>query len=416
VWSADVFEPVKGRSRWDYALERLSTVGAALDCSATGAMRVTSYFSGTPSFVFGPGTTLDQSVVLDPAQLGSITNRIELEFSYRYSRLWQLNQHYTWLVPAGNFCDWRVDSHELPTVDMIEDAATDAGQTMINGGFTYLPPSAADPCGTGAAWQNNFPDLLLGAGWTGARRWVQTVTETYTMVLAAPAGLVEATQVIERDSATLEIESKTIDAWTEDEITGGESGYEDVQDETRRALAVNIRLSVAFVKLVQAHRQDTLSWSLPTSMALGIDLVHTLELDDQGARAVGKCCRIVDTFDFDAGSAITKISIAVMRGGGESDPLQPPPRLGVVAIDPGELPTDALPSQIGGRSDSPEYDEDRDGFSGNWDTIDNDVGQEEYPRRMTATAPEIAAALRDEYSLESETVYRVRIPNDLLEL
>ncbi|POC72916.1 hypothetical protein, partial [Vibrio vulnificus] len=77
--------------------------------------------------------------------------------------------------------------------------------------------------------------------------------------------------------------------------------------------------------LIAAHRGTTVTWDVPTSMVLPIDLVHTLRLDDQGARAVGKCRRIVDRLDLGSGSALTTISIAVMRGGGgAADPLVPP--------------------------------------------------------------------------------------------
>ncbi|GLK88323.1 hypothetical protein [Pseudomonas turukhanskensis] len=416
VWSADLYEPVDGRSRWDYIQERLATVAGSLDCAADGSLRVTSWFAGAPQIVFGYGTTLDQTVEFDAAQLSNVTNRVEVEFSFRYSRLWQLNQHYTWLVPAGSFCAWRVDSHELPTKDMIEDAATDGGQTMINGTFVYLPPSAPDPCGTGSPWINTYPDLLTGAGWTGARRWAQAVTETYTMVFATPEGEVEATQIIKRDSGSLEIESDSIEAWTSDPITGGVSGYSDVLDESRRDLALRVKMLSARTQIIAANRDNGMSWQVPTPMALGTDLTSTLQLDDQRTKGLGKCRRIVHDLDFEAGTAITTISIAIMRGGGSSDALTAPPRLGVAHVDPGEKATDVLPSQIGGRSDSPPYDEDRDGFSGNYDYIDNDVGQEEYPRRITATAPEIPAALRDELALTSESLYRVGIPNNQLEL
>lgn len=416
AWSPDIYDPVEGRSRWDYCQERMATVAGSLDCGADGTLRVTYWAVTAPQVVFGYGTTLDESVEFEAAQLSSVTNRIEVEFSYRYSRLWQLNQSYTWRIPAITFCEWRVDSHDLPTVGMIEDAATDGGQTLINAGYVYLPPSDPDPCGTGAPWVNTYPDLLLSAGWTGARRWVQTVTETYTMIFATPEGEVEASQIIKRDSGSIQIESDTVEAWTTDAITGGTSGYTDVLDEMRRFDGLQVKMKTAQVQIIAAHRDNGMSWQVPTPMALGIDLTSTLQLDDQRTKGLGKCRRIVHELDFDAATAITTLSIAIMRGGGSSVPLTVPPRLGAAAVDPGEGPTDSLPSQIGGRSDSPPYDEERDGFSGNYDYIDNDVGQEEYPRRITATAPEISEGLRDELVLTSQILYPVGIPNNLLEL
>ncbi|MEZ1611366.1 hypothetical protein QVM64_26900, partial [Pseudomonas aeruginosa] len=99
-WSSDVFEPVDGRSRWDYAQERLTTVASALDCAPTGELRVSSLFSQPPAFEFGAGSTVYNSVEVSLGDLSSQTNRIEIECDYRFSRLWQLNASYGWQHPG----------------------------------------------------------------------------------------------------------------------------------------------------------------------------------------------------------------------------------------------------------------------------------------------------------------------------
>jgi len=122
-WSADVFEEVEGRSHWDYARERLSTRPVGLDCSPTGELRVTSWYAAAPHFIYGPGTTLYQTVELQQADLDRTTNRVEIEFSYRYSRLWQRNKNYSWQSPVtegqtglGGFCLWRANMHPMRAV------------------------------------------------------------------------------------------------------------------------------------------------------------------------------------------------------------------------------------------------------------------------------------------------------------
>ena len=52
-----------------------------------------------------------------------------------------------------------------------------------------------------------------------------------------------------------------------------------------------------------------------------------------------------------------------------------------------------------------------DGFSGNYSQTSGD-----YPRRFQATADEVLETLRDENVVEIPAVYRIAIPNDLLEL
>lgn len=420
-WSADIFEPTEGRSHWDYALERLSTRPVSLDCSPAGALRVTSWYATAPHFVFGPGTTIYQSLGLDLAPLSNITNRVEVEISYRYSRLWQRNQQYTWKHPEtgssegiGGFCLWRTFPSELPTIDMVEEAASGNGQTIVSSSYYLLPGTMADPCGDGAPWINfTGESLLLGASWTGARRWAQTLTETYKFALSTAAGEVEDTRIVQRASYSFEVEDEAAEAWEADPIVGGDSSASDLHDETRRATAINVVLRIHQTEIIAAHRATLISWDVPTSMAMGVDLIHTLELDAEGVHALGKCRRLGDRFDLTSGAAITSLTIAVMRGGGTSDPLTLPARLGTVAVGtPDSGAGLLLPTQLSGWL-LPPYDENLPGFSGN-----NDAGggEESFPRRLDAPVDEIPATERDENKLTADRLYLVGIPNNTLEL
>ncbi len=427
-WSEDLFEPVEGRSHWDYARERLSTRTASLDCSAYGDLRVTSWYATAPHFVFGPGTTLYQQIDLQQSDLEATTNRVEIEFSYRYPRLWQLNEGYSWThVNAGGgqsgFCNWRVWATELPSTEMIADSVSESGQQLLGGVGGYkLPLSMANPCGDGQGWVNTFDNLWLSASFTGARRWVQSVTESYKLVLSTAAGESELTRIVQRAGYTLSIERDQAESWGSDPIRGGGTGSQDLSDEGRRSNAIATALRIGQAMIVGAHRETTLSWDVPTSMAMGIDLWHTLEIADQGVHAVGKCRRIVHRFDLGSGEAITSLSIAIMRGGGASDalavPAQPDTSLPPFTPSPNLL----LGTQLGGRQVDPytgfpigPYDDDRPGFSGNYDTNDN-MPAEFYPRRFDINAREIGAEYRDERTASAEAFYRIGIPNDLLEL
>jgi len=417
-WSADLFESTDGRSHWDYAVERLSSRPASLDCSPYGVLRVTSWYATATHFVFGPGTTLYQSLGLELAPLSNITNRVEIEFSYRYSRLWQRNQNYSWKHPitgssegTTGFCAWRSWPSELPTIEMVAEAAADNEQTIVSSSYYLLPGTMADPCGDGSPWINTYTNLLLGATWTAARRWAQTITETYSLSLATAAGEVEATRIVQRDNYSFEVEDLAAEAWEADPFTSATDGATDLHDEARRATAINLALRIGQTEIIAAHRATLISWDVPSSMAMGVDLIHTLELDAEGVHAVGKCRRIVDRFDLERGAAVTTLTIAVMRGGGSSDPLTLPPRIGVGVV--GTLSTDgglAMPTQLSGYL-LPDYDETITGFSGN-----NDASSGGHPRRLDAPADEIPAAERDESTLTAAQLYRVGIPDDTLEL
>ncbi|MDT4813954.1 hypothetical protein FQZ97_469490 [compost metagenome] len=420
-WTPDMFDAVDGRSRWDYARERLDSRPASLDVSVNGTLRVTSWFAGQPAIKFGPGSTIYQSISVELAQTRSATNRIELAVDYRYARLWQRNEGYTWAHPgtAGHeaiqgFCSWRLDSTELPDVPMIVSATESAGLVLLaNAQYHRVPLTTPDPCGTGASWQNEYPDLLLGATWKGGRRWTQYITERYSIVLATAAGEQEGSQIIRRESTALEVEAAQAETWEDEAFTSGPSGATDLPDDARRAAVLTCAMQRGATAVIADHRGTTVSWQVPTPLALDADLVHTLELDD-GTRARSKVRRIVDEFDFDTGIAVTTISLASMRGGGESDPLTVPAKPVVDAPGAGDVGHGAMPTQLGGRLESPAYDDELDGFAGNYsNTI---PGLEQFPRRFTITASEIPAELRDERVVPLEVLYRIGIPNDLLEL
>lgn len=426
-WSADLFEPVTGRSRWDYAQERMESRPASLDCSPTGEVRVTNWAAAaTPHFVFGPGTTLFESVQIDLQPLGAATNRLEIEAGYRFPRLWQHIQGFGWTHPHAistgipGFCEWRTWSSDLPTTEEIEDAITGAGLTMVGsvGGFK-LPLTMPDPCGDGSPWINRLDNLWLSATASGGRRWVQQVTESYKLLLTATGGEDEATQVIARDSGSVAIESSQADEWESSKPNASVPDYTDLSDEVRRTAAMLTLLWGGAVQLLSAHRGTTLSWQVPTDLALGIDTVHTLRLEDK-ALAQGKCRRIQHQIDIEGGTAITTISVAISRGGGVGDPLTVParPDTSLEPVSGGSV----LVTQLGGRLNDPytgapipPYDDTRLGFSGNWDVKD-DLTAPDFPRRFKVKAVEIPEIYRDERTGEVTAHYRVAIPNDLLEL
>ena len=428
-WTADVFSELDGRSRWDYAQERMSSRAASLDCTVIGDLRTTTWYAKqAPDYVFASGTSIYQSVVVDLAQARSVTNRVEMNVSYRYSRLNEAQIKFSWANTPSSFCSWIEKTSELPNVEMFMGAVSGSGVVPVKTSWSILPPSMAQPCGKSAAWINYYNDLLLSGSVTGMKRWSQAVTEKYSLILTTEAGKIEGQQVISRSSSSFEIESADADGWSdslvavssapraqESQTDHGAAGDRD--DETRRLQAIRCMLQIANAEIIAAHRKTLVSWSAPTSMTLDIDLSHTVEINDQNTNARGKCSHRIDELDFDSGSAITTLTISVMRGGGESDSLDIPARLGSadnINDIPGWNITKTLPTQIGGSSSSGAYDDEKEGFSGNYSTMTG--GTESFPRRMLVKAPEIDELYTDERKHETEVIYSIGIPNDLLEL
>lgn len=444
-WSQDVFEPITGRSRWDYAQERMTSLPGAMDSDVMGIIRYTTWWSAPlPHYTFSAGDVVDGSISVSLADLDSQTNVVEIEAGHRFPRLWQYNFQFGWQHPdtggltgEQGFCTWtHAVTSELPTWDMIREATESHGLSVLTGVHLERLPPTGIYCSPPQSWINNSYDerLLLGASWVGALREVQQVTENYKLRLEATQSVADAGEVISRTSAAVQIDSDQADSWESAPfglaargenapgsiISGGSGsnpgpGMTDLRDEARRSAALHCLLSQGFATIVGAHRGTTVAWDVPAAWAMNVDLVHTLRLQAQGVLASGKCRQIVDKYSIDSGVATVTLSVAVMLGGGTaSDALTPPPFDTSAASPPhggGSLPT-----QIGGLSTSPPYDEEMDGFSGNYSTIDNDEGQEPYPRRFTVPVPEIPEANRDEWLVEIARTYQVAIPNDTLEL
>ena len=439
AWSADVFEVPEGRSRWDYAQERMSTRPASLQKNTVGALEVTNWAAGAPAFVFPPGSVLDQSMDWIPVELNERVNVVELEFDYRFTRLRERHQDFTWMHPdivgttiPNSFCLWRTATTNLPTVDMVVDACRDAGYQAVLSGAAWveLPPTGVY-CSPPTPWINSLKSLglLLGGTWTAARRWTQAITEQYRLRVEAPQSIVQAGEVIRRDRITSESQS---DRAQEFEGAAFESPEPDaVQDSMgdwvadlreagRLDAAITVGVSMARVQILSSHRDNRLGFQLPTVDTLGVTLENTIRVEDEVAgesiACQAKVFSLADEWSFDDGSAITTVLLAVSQGGGDVDDPVAPPAPPPTTPTGSTTSTITLPSQLGGEYDGqPPYDVLIDGFSGNYDNAWS-TAAEVFPIRMTVPIPEIPADNQDEFIAQRATTYRVAIQNDVLEL
>ncbi|MDH1104839.1 hypothetical protein N5C55_02965 [Pseudomonas otitidis] len=437
LWSADVFEAVEGRSRWDYASERMSTRPASLQLSLEGALQVTPWATSAPAWLIPAGTVLFQSVEWVPVELSDRINVVEIEADYRFSRLRERHQPFFWehpdwvgLTVIDGFCfEWRHDSTEMPDIAMITEASQSAGyQAVINAGWDRLPPTGSGAlCTPPSGWTLPYPDLLVRATWTSAMRWVQPVTEQYTLRVEAPASIAQAGEVVGRERLAFETENDRASSFEDAEFTGPEADavqdalgdwVVDLREDVRLGEGMTCLLHVGRTRILGAHRGNRFVFQLPAADAMGIRLEHTLRVEDEvlgrSIACQAKVAAIAHEWDLDSGSALTTVELAVSQGGGEvSDPLTVPP---IPASTPaGEAPAlIQLPSQFSGHVDSPPYDEDLLGFAGNYTNYNST--QERFERRFDIEAPEIPADHRDEYEVPQVQTYRVVVPTDLLEL
>lgn len=436
-WSADLFEDPVGRSRWDYAQERLSSRAASLNRLPGGELVVTPWAATAPAFVYGDGVTLDRSLAWSPVDLDERVNVVEVDALWRYPKLRERRDNFNWehpnlsgLTGIGGFCVWHLETTELPDIPMVEEGTTGAGYGAIfNSEWYRLPLTVTDGQNTGQfcdpefVWINSYADLLLGGAWTGARRWVQAVTETYALRVEAPGSIAAAGEVIRRDRAAVDSsDQERAETFAEPGWKGLEAGgsYDAVGDwvvnlrqQSRWQAAMVCAVAMARVQILEAHRRNRLSFDVPTSDAMGVTYQHTLYVEDQNCRCQAPVWLMRHRLSIGGQTAITTITLGVSRGGGDvTDPITVPAPP-TVPDGPGRASARDLVTQLGGRPDSPVFDETLMGFSGNYDVPF--PGSEQYPRDFRVEAPEIDEFYIDELALSTAATYRVAVPHDLLE-
>lgn len=417
-WSPDVFEDAAGRSRWDYAQERLSSRPAAMNADRFGAARITSWYPAGVAYEFAPGAEVFQSVDVALAPLSDTINVYELEADYRYSRYRQRNQPFSWTHPLAPFESWRADSTELPDAAMIEDATEAAGWFVSQSNWDRLPGTdvTLDP-----PWRNENTDLLLAAEWTASLRWTQRGVEQYRIRLEVPAAVAAVGEVIERARVVLDTDTDGDSIWEVN--SGDELPSEDElaelpkRDQERLESALECAMHIGRTAIMAAQRANLVTWKVPLAHALGIDLGQRVRLRGV-ATVTGTVVGLDEAAEFETGLAELTISIAVSQGdAGAVDDALAIPDAPVFVDDAAPVFDGVLPTQLGRREASPAYNEELPGFAGNYSVADGNPDEvPEYPRRMTVDTPEISAQWRDEISAQTTVTYRVAPPVDQLEI
>jgi hypothetical protein len=120
--------------------------------------------------------------------------------------------------------------------------------------------------------------------------------------------------------------------------------------------------------------------------------------------------------DMSTGTALLTVGIAPSLGalGAAGDSLVLPPAPTFYDA-PGDVISGVLGTQLGLRTTSPLYDEELDGFAGNY-SIGNGDPSLRFPRRFATSTPEIIEQWRDENEATASVTYAVAPPADTLEL
>jgi hypothetical protein len=469
TWSPYVFD--EGAQGWDYASDRMRTIPGSMWHGPSGivitnwAAKTTADFEFTDDEMFecgpyAPGTRRD------------LLNTISASFDFRYKRKRQRTLGVKWET-MQTFCSFLINGFTLCQRRMVESAASGAGW-VLQGDIQYidLPPAGYYTCFPFASggqsskvigWGNltlgqlnEDPDnqaLCWGASWRAAKRWAQTVTEHYTIVMSAAQSVAGNGEIGSIESYRLET-SEDFDEWVKaldystadpvadgyEDVGGGQADGDyilgdvakDVTDDTLtgRTAANTARAAIiasGTSDILSAHRQNQATLVVPFQPQ--VNPTHTVRAVSAHITFKGKIANMRDVWDIDTGDAVTEITVALSRHEGTGlvtpSPLTPedPPEK---TTEEGIPTTLRLLTYVGGRNDVAELTGDEQGYFTNWiyDPTETEPFATDptnpdaiiYPEQFVVEYPEVSGGAVDAIELPATQNIDVEIPVDELTL
>lgn len=452
---------------------RLTTIPFTVDFDPYGNFHIANINpKAIPDFTI-TGVPPDGVFYKDPkveyTSRGRLTNKITVAFQYRFPRLWQMERLFSWHTSAS-ICDVLLRGYTMAQRAMIQASVEGTGWPL-HGDVSYIPIT---PSGfyCGSIWSTvhltgettnvldedgnqimdtvwvEDPDthfnvqkevprtegritggtdigILLadGASWRAAKRWVQTVTENYTMVVQAPQSIAQFGIIDAFAQYSGEDPSQT-DGWENFQVWDNPYNkgisVEDqnyfVDTATNRG-AINggivTALAIAQTTIAKSHRDTRVT--VQRALWPQIDLKHTVLVDADitnggGITAKGKVYTIEHRLDIGTGESVTQIVLALSRseGSGSNSGLSVP------FIPPDTTKPDFSPIILGnhfGIDPSTEAAKTWTGFVGNKFAP---FFRSTYPAQFIVDAPRIDDAFRIERNTYGSGTYNVAIPNDVL--
>lgn len=436
-----IFEPDEEPDNWQYVLDRISTTPKSISLDPLSRWRVATEWEGkvTPDYLFDSGSILDESLELSLTPLRDIISKVTIDFGYRFQRLRERRIRGSWNYPSG-FCHYLESGETLPYRNMIESAAGGTGWDLLAINYVPLPPSQVIFCQPNGnrAWVNTEnsvgQELCLGAWFTLAKRFAQSVREDYQIEIVAPASdfqeeVDELSYDITADYDTSDWENNSVrptstGASLIPQPTGPDDRYFDKDDQvgfTRADMndAILTAIDIGKTRILEAHRQNLVTFSV--SMRPYLDLIHTLEVDTTPIQARGKVSRIIHEMDVESGTATTTAQLSISKVNGTptaEDPTTVPPEPDTVSPMTGDVRISQLGSRWGAQEFSQAQDlvaEEDDPFEG-WTSniIPAYPGAPRYQEAFIIETVDIPEEDRDEIEATQPATYNVDIPDELL--
>jgi hypothetical protein len=428
---------------WQRTQDALQTVRAEVHKDRAGTVTLSDWAAaGTADYAYTSSGYLHASPRVTFAQRRELVNSVTLTADYRFTRR-KIREHGFGWGMGKTWCQWYVNPHDLPTTDMIEQAARGAGWPIsgaifythhpelglyyCNGnpvGWGGVAPDSSDPTDP-AAQEEARKKIALSASWTGRKRFAQTITETYEMTVVSPASVGMFGEIVGEDGASLQTDSDDT-GWEDSGNTDIPAGFAgdaigdyiyDEDDRTESANMLECLLQLADHRIAASHRRNFVEWQVPIEPEL--DLAHTAQITAGRVSAKGKVAQLGHLLDLPNGRAVTTVKIACSRGGaGDQDDLTAPSAPDTSPTHGAPASATSLQTYIGGNDTVDDWvDGDYDGasyFSGNQGWITTVDVNKIYPQRVQVVGPEIEEEARQSVSASVQPVYGVAVPDDTL--
>lgn len=443
--------------------DRLTTVPKALDFDAYGNYRITDLAAkSSADYTLGDSDIYSRTVNLEVTSRARIINKVDIQFEYRFPKLYHWETFFSWTHPGNSqFCLVLADGYTLTSKELVRQAVAAAGWPIrgdIN--FTDTPAAGWYRCSTSGsdplvAWSpvtltgtptaatnpdgstqvdaagntvynmsnTTFTDMnqvfCLGASWTAAQRWAQTISESYSMTVQAPQSQTKFGSVTRTNRYGLE---STFDTGPWEEYSRDDGAYAGSQvidqDVNRQEMrnAVETALNVAKTTILASHRDNRVSFQ--RSLWPEIDLTDTVELDTTELDVIGKVSEIQHTFNASTAEATTALVLSFSQAeGSASDSTLSVP----------SAPTYTASQQVTGVQLGNHFGKDPSsaaaaswtGMVGNKFNCTNLNGYQncditQYPVYFIVDTPAVQSDARENRTVTTSASYNVEIPNDSL--
>jgi hypothetical protein len=431
---------------------RLSTTPEAVDFDAYGNIKVTPWAAkGSPDFTFTASDIKydNNEPTVDFTSRGSITNKIDIRFQFRFERFHHWERDFRWESTVKNKISLVLqDGYKHTRRDLVLNAIESAGWPVKGTvSFDPIPPSGwygdyawststlqgetniktntngialTDQFGkvrteTRITRQTDFSNILCeGANWTASTRWAQTITDLYQLTLTAPQSIAQYGEVQGSNSYSQEAETDGASWENYDvyEFTPGQLGTFFIDEDGERDSAKNavaVALQRAKVSILGSHRDTRVKFS--SRVFPQVDLSNTIQINTPRITAKGKVFKIEHFLDIRTGDDRTEITLVLSKSTGsatDSDLIAPESPTDVSTLPQQEI---ILDNHWGMDPATTEGSESWTGLIANIRSLNLTT---DFSEQFIVEVPEVSDNERKAKEREKTQSYTMSIPDDLL--